>query len=80
MLIEHYNPHFSQRWTVAAAPAERRQMVMVNDAFSCLRKRASEGEVSPEVLNKVHQIANDLVARNFHSASTIQAVSYTCIK
>ena len=61
--------------TAAANAAEKRQMAMVNDAFNLLRKRASEGGVAPDILQKVHQFANDIATRNFTSASAIQAVS-----
>ena len=59
----------------AVGPAEKRQMTMVNDAFACLRKKASEGEVAPEIQQKVLQLAGDILQRNFVSASAIQAVS-----
>jgi hypothetical protein len=61
--------------TAVASPAEKRQMAMVNEAFSLLRKRASEGAVASDILQKVHQFANDISIRNFPSASAIQAVS-----
>jgi hypothetical protein len=60
-------------------PAERRQLAMVNEALACLRKKARAGEVSTEVLLKVHQLAMDMASRNFLGASAIQAVGFSVI-
>ena len=50
-------------------------MVMVNESFQHLCKKAAAGEVAADVLQKVGQLAADVAARNFPSASAIQAVS-----
>ena len=58
----------------AASPTERRQMGMVTEALNCLQKKGREGEIAPDVLQKVYQLAVDLSNRNFAGASAVQAV------
>lgn len=58
----------------ACNPAEKRQMMMVSEAYNHLCKKVSAGEVTEEILAKVEQLTNDVTARNFAGANAVQTV------
>lgn len=59
------------------APAEKKQMSSVSASYDSLVAQATKGEVSPEVMQKVAALVDNLSNRNFPVATQIQAVS-TC--
>ena len=72
--VFNFSLYISYCFPAAASPTERRQMGMVTEALNCLQKKGREGEIAPDVLQKVYQLAVDLSNRNFAGASAVQAV------
>jgi hypothetical protein len=49
-------------------------MAMVQESFVCLCKKASGGEISSDILQKIGSLVTELNARNFPAASAVQTV------
>lgn len=56
------------------APAEKKQLASVSQAYEVLSQQTSRGELAPETLQKVNGLVDALSNRNFPAASQIQAV------
>lgn len=56
------------------APAEKKQLASVTQAYDVLTQQTSRGELAPETLQKVNNLVDALSNRNFSAASQIQAV------
>lgn len=57
------------------APAEKKQLASVTQAYDVLSQQTSRGELAPETLQKVNALVDALTNRNFPAATHIQAVS-----
>jgi len=61
-----------------ANPAEKRQLVKVNESYAVLHAKAAGNEISPDVMAKIGLLVSNIQSRNFKGASDIQAVWKRC--
>lgn len=60
-----------EQTTVLCTPSEKRQMTMVNAAYSSLSQMASNNEVSASVMSQINILVNDIRNKNFVGANKI---------
>ena len=58
--------------TGRANPVEKRQLVMVSQSVKVLHDQISLNQVSPEVMQKLNYLFNEMANRNFTAAQNIQ--------
>jgi hypothetical protein len=56
------------------SPAERKQILAINQSYSHLLEKAAAGDIANDVLPKIEQLVHDLSTRNYASANAVQTV------